>query len=1613
MSVLKGLAPTVHVTNNDLVNNTRLLSSLVDKDYVRMLLNSYSEDEKKAEAPVVSLNKDFNMTTSSNKSLLVTETVDNGGECTVVDNLKLDCDKSYLINKESFRYKLESPAGGVLAVKDDILEQDPSGMTLNEVNTSSQVISSAQDAFRNNDKKVIKSLLGSDSLGVSDMILANNSVVTVVGDKAIDQGFTFGFDKSNEDPASYSYGTVRVLYEEAKVTVENSPVGNVGNIVLNNGSQVVDVSNQSLALYEGDGYNGGNYSKSSYDDLTSSNVEIVVSNPEGEDACFGRKGRLDNGVKSTNFILQSDFKRADLSELKEAYPRDNLKMSGYQYLEQYPLFNGSESKEFLLRDPLDKNTIEKTNDISKLNTTTDVTIDNRSKSERMNFPSASFVDVTNVFYSQDESSSNSSLVNDNTLLSSDNHDGDVNYKVSLLQPSTVSNGNAQYKDLSQTDVINLVLLDGPHPARNLVFSVNEVTNVELVNELDNGDGFLVNLDDEKRNLDLDENENKDDGGSQVVEGSSISTSFLRQEGIANQANNLRVLFEKRMSSELLKAQRSGVPVAGDSISKIAVSYSTSQSMDSTSTTGKFSLVTNLADGSVEWNPDTTYNEAMQLHTLDANALSFRLGYYPRFHQGGKALKDEINKNGAVDPSGKLVYIPYKVQIDGGSQALTRNSTGALVYTAISPDHPIADIDNVIIQVISSSLDGDVRKVTVEISHHSHIPTLNDKVSYKMTYKYYETGPKAYNWFSSSTNSIYSKGVWPQPSVLLELDSKFVFPHVAKLQLNSESNGWVDLQLQNVNNVNLGLSYTETPLRFSDQSNYDVSLKLYSNYKTRFLQSDGNGGFVSMDEELPLFYNNNYAMNLRTMPGGWSAKYKELTSSNMADIDSLTNSNITGLLADTNPLSVVVSRPQNSLQTTLTVKDGESSLFKCVINNNKVRDVLGYRMLDSLVEAVRVRDINSRLFKDFVQDDSTKKLEDGVWMKFKNTLSSSFSVAVSTNLSIKNDLYMSSWPTILNREVPNDKVLMNYETDLYRWGSNSVYSGNYKRIVALQRRAMKNGVYVFNRPLNKYVSQWGSLLETGNLGTLAANYDSELFYKFTLNFGKSAGIRMGANINSFSNTLTLVDSPPIQLAEHHFRPVFSTVTVKIDGQSVGSHSTFREANPLTLNENAPFVDKYKLNNWYCDEQSVKVKLTQSDIIVQYDSTYQWASSTEMKAAFSADAVRTIKESDFKIQNLQNVNVQELGNLMKGVTLSYVPKLRRSAKVMFASILPEILELQLNNETIYHHLLSRTSLDLKLGESSSNTHVLTFSSINSSKLALSNHTYTVEKNPLLVTLQGSFMENPFTLENGNGNHTYLDEVAFVVDVVNNTKIFKYNVGQYGLNDDERDILHFTFTNAVRNPNTWSNTLTVIPRKLCKITQYVLGFRSEDGLIVPQVCKLKSAAFDPNSILSKKVNGVSIIRVLLEAANIAEVGDLTDVQVDLPYKFSMAPDYPQKPNSMLDLSLQLTQKSVQMTHIDLLVQVNSSDSVSKLNYNNIFGGPAVGKNKVVSIFSKDQLVVVNHLDKLCMRIGPDGRLYTGDVSTYSLYVDSNNLVLDNSANGIVTLPVNNNAVLNNMVQ
>jgi hypothetical protein len=369
-------------------------------------------------------------------------------------------------------------------------------------------------------------------------------------------------------------------------------------------------------------------------------------------------------------------------------------------------------------------------------------------------------------------------------------------------------------------------------------------------------------------------------------------------------------------------------------------------------------------------------------------------------------------------------------------------------------------------------------------------------------------------------------------------------------------------------------------------------------------------------------------------------------------------------------------------------------------------------------------------------------------------------------------------------------------------------------------------------------------------------------------------------------------------------------------------------------------------------------------------------------------------------------------MKGVTLTYVPKLRRFAKTMFASILPEILKIELSSRTIYHHLLSRTSLDLMLGGSSSNTHVLTFSTIDSTKLASSTHAYTVEKKPLLVTLQGSFMENPFTTETENGNHTYLNKEAFVVDVVNNNRLFKEDFGQYGLNDDDRDTLHFTFTNAVRNLNTWSGILSVIPRKLCKITQYVLGFRSENGLIVPQVYKLKSAAFDPNSILSKKVNGVSIIRVLLEAANIAQVGNL-NVQVDLPYKFSMAPDYPQKPNSMLDLSLELEEKSVQMTHIDLLVQVNSSDAVSKLNYNNIFGGTTLGKNKVVSIFSKDQLVVVDHLDKLCMRIGPDGRLYTGDVSTYSLYVDSNNLVLDNSANGIVTLPVNNNAVLNNMVQ
>lgn len=1659
MSVLQGLAPIVQVTNN--VGS--VLSNLSDNDCVRMLLSSYSDDEKKAnESYSDKLDNKFNLMTSSNKSLLVTSSHnDDAKSCQdPADNYKFVCDESYVVYKEKFRYKLESPDNGVLQVNDLVESENPSGMTLNEIkNNVTQEMLNSQDSFRKNSYNKISNTLGPDALGVVDKfgkLNSDGSISIKNFDTKTNSDFSFNFYKTVSDPSLYKYGTIKVS-NDTNHTINVVNTG--GNAIIGIDGNEIKSESFTLQDYEGKDYTGGNYGIDKYNNLTSGKVEISYTSTET--AAFTQQfSDIYNDPNRSKVTLDSTV--VNVSELGNNYPKG--KLVARQILNDYNNkiqdSNGNDV-DFLSRERTVLNGFyqnEYIQDPNWLNKSSTIKIDNRNPNNRMSGIVNNVISETNVFYDNNELPTPN--LNNFDVLSFDEHTTDINYNINLLQSSTVENDIAQYKVLD--DNVSVTLINNDLPVRNLVFSINEVKNVEIVNDVENNDGFLLNLEDPSKNLDLDEKQVPDDGGSQVLHNSFVSVSFLRNKGIASSnINNLRVLFQKRMPDSILKASRdsnlsyneldlstSGM-VSGDNFTRIMTSNTNINSSRSV-----FEMIDNSK--TVEWDPDLQVNELLQLQNLNSNAKQYRFNYFTRFIQGGDVLRKEASR-GPISSDGKRVYLPYKVQaefLQWNGELLDGNK----IWSKSSPDQTISDIDNAKIELLSSSLSeaddlgNKIRTVNAKITHNTLIPTLtNRQIVTTLTYKYFEEGPNAWKWTNYSVSN--PRGITPICSTILDLNPAFVFPHQAKLQGQSE-NKWEDFEHSQIN-INLSLSYSSSDysvnnkyLEFTDGSNYNISLKLYSNYNT----TDENGNV-----DVPSFYNNNYSLPLKLKPGNWISKYAELTDNNMENLNKNSISNL--LLTSTNTFNVVAERATfNTTQTTLTIKNGEKSLFKCSVDNNLLGDLVGYSMSDSWIEAIRVEG-NKSLFKSLVRDNSTQKLENGVFVKFSKLSSVRTQRVVS--LSVKNDLYQIDFPNVSLRDVPNSLVL-------YDGGYDNAYINLFNKILCTKRRGMKNGDYIMKRVSGKLFVQWLDDKDPSkNLEEYVVINTSPTISggrkRVTANFGKNCGISFSVSRNAVmpESLDEYDDSYKFNLYLKHMMGTFTQNYSNVKLSRYIKNMKFYEGNliraydgsyalvesfdhnmktlsdSMTLTESLPWIERYKLNNFFYPNQTLSIYFDQSPIKVEYLQNYTFNDENHLKSSFNNSSLLfTIDDSQLYLYpNKASISGNEL-------FLNYVPKLRRKSNEIYTCIIPEVLKLELTDkDPQYHVVLNRNNLNLQLAGSNFNTHYLSLKDLDSSKLASYNHTFNVEKKHLKLTLQGSLNMNDVYDDNlseiwNSTWHTYLDKVDFV-----KTKMVKWSssdsfpidvfapdaFGQQSANLDDRDSLKFMWdlNNATRFiGDAWSEEIIVSPKILSKVVQYVLRFKLNNGELKPQVSKLTSALFNPNKLLdNSKVGNISLIKINMATQEETELNvDIKDI--GLPYEFTNSSVYPKDQNKYDDNGLLLesfepsanfSNSNLAINSLDLLIQVDNTDKSSRSKYTSLFGATKSGVNKVVSVFSKDQLVLVNHLGKLSMRVGPDGRLYTGDVSSYSYYCNSINTLLDGlqAANGIMTLPLNNNVALNNMVQ
>jgi hypothetical protein len=108
--------------------------------------------------------------------------------------------------------------------------------------------------------------------------------------------------------------------------------------------------------------------------------------------------------------------------------------------------------------------------------------------------------------------------------------------------------------------------------------------------------------------------------------------------------------------------------------------------------------------------------------------------------------------------------------------------------------------------------------------------------------------------------------------------------------------------------------------------------------------------------------------------------------------------------------------------------------------------------------------------------------------------------------------------------------------------------------------------------------------------------------------------------------------------------------------------------------------------------------------------------------------------------------------------------------------------------------------------------------------------------------------------------------------------------------------------------------------------------------------------------------------------------------PYQFQSAAQYPALSSGTF-ASVTFGTSLTPPSNMDFIYQVANGTTGSNFYKNLLSVVPGNFLDcKILNIFAKDQFVVQDYRGNLAMRVGPDGRFYAGDVSTYSVALIDN---------------------------
>jgi hypothetical protein len=446
----------------------------------------------------------------------------------------------------------------------------------------------------------------------------------------------------------------------------------------------------------------------------------------------------------------------------------------------------------------------------------------------------------------------------------------------------------------------------------------------------------------------------------------------------------------------------------------------------------------------------------------------------------------------------------------------------------------------------------------------------------------------------------------------------------------------------------------------------------------------------------------------------------------------------------------------------------------------------------------------------------------------------------------------------------------------------------------------------------------------------------------------------------------------------------------------------------------------VNNYHVEGTLLDINYLQHDVFVRYSSTYKVENldngllgkarglpyaATHFRTITDdgiADSGRTISVS----ANPTNPIVYHLDNDNKRYKLSFVQIYRPDAIEMYVTVAPIVATLKYQ---------TAASIDTAKTVQTNHYELTSEDGIHNNNITLGIHGMQAPYNLHLKTPYTDYKSIPSKIVFTPKPHTFKifggqdgTELKHQDNITATSFRYNQDISNLSLDIEKAETEIKVDWNTTFYPRLYNQKYTVgtiVPETNMTIKSYHVGFELNvtGGAPYPVVKKFTSKPYSSKLISLGYIDEFQTdttvgknVRYTLNAT--------TASAIDFPYKNCVS-DYP-IPASYSDLNSAVHISSQNITLgvpvvLDLTLRVKNVETYAKL-INPTFDN----KVNVIKIDAKDQFVVKDYLNNLSMRIGPNGRLYVGDVSSYTFAIYSNQV--ENKTVSAPYAPVYNSAVV-----